>query len=79
MNDLMLQLKRCGVTMDIYSNCPLTNGFKVRFRKIVNTEMFSQDYLIDIETLIGPYLSIDRIILEYLHSFVKELEKKESI
>ena len=79
MNDLMLQLKRCGVTMDIYPNCPLTNGFKVRFRKIVNTEMFSQDFLIDIETLIGPYLSIDRIILEYLHSFVKELEKKESI
>lgn len=79
MNDLMLQLKRCGVTMDIYPNCTLTNGFKVRFRKIVNTEMFSQDYLIDIETLIGPYLSIDRIIIEYLHSFVKELEKKESV
>ena len=79
MNDLMLQLKRCGVTMDIYTDCPLTNGFKVRLRKLVGTEMVCQDYLIDIDTLIGPYLSIDRIIIEYLHSFVKELEKKESI
>ena len=79
MNDLMLQLKRCGVTMDIYSNCPLTNGFKVRFRKLVDTEMVTQDYLIDIDTLIGPYLSIDRILIEYLRSFVKEIEKKQSI
>lgn len=79
MNDLMLQLKRCGVTMDIYPDCSLTNGFMVRLRKVVNTEMVCQDYLIDIETLIGPYLPIDRIILEYLRSFIKEIEKKESV
>ena len=79
MNDLMLQLKRCGVTMDIYPNCTLTNGFKVRFRKLVDTEMVCKDYLIDIDTLIGPYLSIDRILIGYLHEFVKELEKRESI
>ena len=38
MNDLMLQLKRHGVTMDIYPNCPSTNGFKVRLRKLINIE-----------------------------------------
>ena len=79
MNELMLKLKRYGVTMDIYTNCPVTNGFKVRFRKLVNTEMVCQDHLIDIEMLIGPYLSIDRILLEYLHSFVKSIEEKESV
>lgn len=79
MNDLMLQLKRNGIVMDIYPNCPLTNGFKVRFRKQINNEMVHQDHLIDIEMLIGPYLSIDRIILEYLHKFIKEIEKRESV
>ena len=79
MNDLMLQLKRHGVTMDIYTNCPVTNGFKVRFRKIVNTEMINQDHLIDIDMLIGPYLSIDRILIEYLHDFVKSIETMESV
>lgn len=79
MNDLILQLKRNGVTMDIYTDSPLTTGVIVRFRKLVNTEMVTQDHIIDIDTLIGPYLSVDRIIIEYLHSFVKELEKKESI
>lgn len=79
MNDLILQLKRNEVIMDIYPNCPLTTGFKVRFRKIVNTEMVQQDRLVDIDTLIGPYLSIDKILIEYLREFVKEIEKGESV
>ena len=44
MNELMLKLKRYGVSMDIYTNSPVTNGFKVRFRKLVNTEMVYQDH-----------------------------------
>lgn len=79
MNDLMLQLKRHGVTMDIYPNCSITNGFMVRFRKQVDTEMIHQDHLIDIEMLIGPYLPIDRILVGYLSDFVKSIEARESV
>ena len=79
MNDLMLQLKRHEVVMDIYPNSPTCNGFMVRFRKLVNTEMIHQDHLIDIDMLIGPYLPIDRILVGYLSDFVKSLEAKESV
>ena len=79
MNDLILQLKRNDIIMDIYPNCPLTHGVMVQFRKIINGNMVHQDHLIDIEMLIGPYLSIDRIILEYLHKFIKEIEEKQSV
>ena len=79
MNDLMLQLKNHGVTMDIYPNCPVTNGFMVRFRKLVNTEMIHQDRIINIDMLIGPYLPIDRILVGYLIDFIKNIEEKESV
>ena len=79
MNDLMLQLKRHGINMDIYTEHPVTNGFMVRFRKIVNGKMLNQDHIIDIEMLIGPYLSIDRILIEYLRDFIKVVEEKESV
>ena len=79
MNDLMLQLKRHNITMDIYPDCSITNGFMVRFRKLIHGEIVMQDHLIDIEMLIGPYLSIDRILIEYLRSFIKAVEMKECI
>ena len=80
MNDLMLQLKRNEITMDIYpERSTLTNGFVVRFRKIIHGETVVQDRFIDIEMLIGPYLSIDRILIEHLHSFIRIVEEKESV
>ena len=79
MNELMLQLKKCGVNMYIYPDCPITNGFMVKFTKEINTEILNRSHLIDIGMLIGPYLSIDKILLEYLHSFVKSIEENTSV
>lgn len=76
MNELMLQLKKHGVTMNIYPNSPITNGFLVKFGKMINTEMVYQEHLIDIDMLIGPYLSIDKILIVYLQDFIKSVNEK---